>query len=213
MDALKAASLCAVLLSPSHAAAPCAPTYVAIPNVECWNSLIADAAARFQIPAIWISAVMRLESAGYTVLRGHPITSKAGAMGLMQLMPATYDDMRIRYGLGPDPYDPRDNVFAGAAYLRLMFDRYGYPELFAAYQAGPARLDAFLHDGKPLPAETISYINSLVPGSEIARPERENPLAPAPRSNANSLFFVRAESEFSPSNQGALFVPLSGSAR
>jgi hypothetical protein len=213
MDALKAMSLCALLLSPPNAPATCMPTYSVTPEVERWNGLIAEAAARFRIPAVWISAVMRLESAGHMVLDGRPTTSKAGAMGLMQLMPATYEDMRLRYGLGPDPYDPRNSILAGAAYLRLMFDHYGYPDLFAAYQTGPARLDAFLRDGKPLPTETISYLNSLVPGSEITWHESENSLVPTPKSSANSLFFVRAENEFSPSNQGALFVPLSDSGR
>ncbi|GLS35130.1 hypothetical protein GCM10010869_07180 [Mesorhizobium tianshanense] len=41
--------------------------------------------------------------------------------------------------VGPDPHDPRDNILAGAAYLRAMQDRYGFPGLFAAYNAGPER--------------------------------------------------------------------------
>ena len=156
---------------------------------------------------------MRLESAGYEVLNGRPTTSKVGAMGLMQLMPATYEDMRIRYALGSDAYAPRDNIFAAAAYLRLMFDRYGYPNLFAAYHAGPGRLDAFLLGRAPLPAATVSYLNTLVPGAEITRSPNENPAAPSQKSNMNSLFFVRAEGGISSSGRGGLFVPLSVSAR
>ena len=60
-------------------------------------------------------------------------------MGLMQVMPGTYSDLRNRYALGGDSYDPHDNIFAGTAYLRQMYERYGYPSLFAAYNAGPKR--------------------------------------------------------------------------
>src|SRR3546814_2650793 len=84
------------------------------------------------IPQGWIAAVMQAESAGLTHLHGHPITSRAGAMGLMQLMPGTWAAMRRQHGLGGDPYDPRDNILAGAAYLRAMYDRFGYPGLFVA---------------------------------------------------------------------------------
>src|SRR3546814_4666575 len=84
---------------------------------------------------------MQAESAGLTHLHGRPITSRAGAMGLMQLMPGTWAAMRQQHGLGGDPYDPRDNILAGAAYLRAMYDRFGYPGLFAAYNAGPARYE------------------------------------------------------------------------
>ena len=63
---------------------------------------------------------MRAESGGMTMRGGHPITSRAGALGLMQLMPGTWADMRGRLGLGSDPHDPHDNIIAGAAYLRLV---------------------------------------------------------------------------------------------
>jgi hypothetical protein len=111
---------------------------------------------------------MRSESGGRTTLNGQPITSSAGAMGLMQLMPGTYSDMRSRYGLGNDSYDPHDNVLAGAAYLRLMYQQYGYPSLFAAYNAGPARFDGYLLRGKSLPSATLSYVGGIVPGVETA---------------------------------------------
>ena len=84
-------------------------------------------------------------------------------MGLMQVMPQTYAALRARYGLGADPYAPRDNILAGAAYLRELLDRYGVPWFLAAYNAGPARLDAFLHTGRALPAETQRYLAALEP--------------------------------------------------
>ena len=84
-------------------------------------------------------------------------------MGLMQVMPQTYAALRTRYGLGADPNAPRDNILAGAAYLRELLDRYGVPWFLAAYNAGPARLDAFLHTGRALPAETQRYLAALAP--------------------------------------------------
>ena len=106
----------------------------------------------------WIRRVIRAESAGRTMLGGRPIVSSAGAMGLMQLMPATWAHMRALLGLGTNPHDPRDNILAGTAYLRMMYDRFGYPGLFAAYNAGPGRYARHLATGSRLPGETIAYV-------------------------------------------------------
>ena len=115
---------------------------------------VADAARRFGISEAWIWAVMRVESRGNS-----RAVSRAGAMGLMQIMPATWGTMRARYGLGPDPFDVRDNIMAGAAYLREMHDRYGNASaMLAAYNAGPGRYDDYLSRGRPLPAETVGYL-------------------------------------------------------
>ncbi len=129
-----------------------------------WQPFIGEASRQFAIPEPWIRAVMSQESAGRTTLKGRPITSSAGAMGLMQVMPGTYSDLRNRYALGDDSYDPHDNILAGTAYLRQMYERYGYPSLFAAYNAGPKRFDAYLFAGKPLPNATLRYIESILPG-------------------------------------------------
>jgi soluble lytic murein transglycosylase-like protein len=126
-----------------------------------WQAEINNASRRFDIPEAWISAVIRAESGGNTLLNGHPITSPKGAMGLMQVMPDTYAEMRRLHGLGPDPFAPQDNILAGTAYLRLNFDRLGYPGLFAAYNAGPDRYSRSLL-GNPLPLETRNYVASLV---------------------------------------------------
>ena len=131
--------------------------------VAVWRPDIAAAAHRFDIPEAWIAAVMRAESGGQATMDGEPIRSPAGAMGLMQVMPHTYTALRARYGLGANPYAPRDNILAGAAYLREMLDRYGVPWFLAAYNAGPARLDAFLHTGRALPAGTQRYLAALAP--------------------------------------------------
>ncbi|WP_371262296.1 lytic transglycosylase domain-containing protein [Sphingobium sp. YR768] len=118
---------------------------------------VADAAQRFGIPEAWIWAVMRVESNGDV-----RAVSTAGAMGLMQIMPATWATLRARYRLGSDPFDPCDNIMAGAAYLREMFDRYGNASaMLAAYNAGPGRYDEHLSRGRPLPAETRAYLAKL----------------------------------------------------
>ena len=87
---------------------------------------------------------MTVELGGQQYQNGQLITSQVGAMGLMQVMPQTYDELRERYPLGDDPFDPHNNIFAGAAYMREMYDMYGSPGFLAAYNAGPHRLDDYL---------------------------------------------------------------------
>jgi D-alanyl-D-alanine carboxypeptidase len=110
-----------------------------------------------------VREVMRQESGGRQDLGDDLTTSSAGAMGLMQVMPDTYDDLRQRHALGDDPYDPRDNILAGTAYIREMYDRYGSPGFLAAYNAGPRRLDGYLAGGTELPNETVNYVASVAP--------------------------------------------------
>jgi Transglycosylase SLT domain len=130
--------------------------------IERWAPFIKEASRRFKISADWIRAVMRMESGGRTLLGDKtPITSTAGAMGIMQVMPDTYSDMREQYGLGADPFNPRDNILAGAAYLSWLHDKYGYPKMFAAYNAGPGTLDAQLAGSRKLPKETRDYIKGI----------------------------------------------------
>jgi hypothetical protein len=81
----------------------------------------------------------------------------------MQVMPDTYSDLRARYGLGDDPFDPHNNILAGTAYLKEMYDRYGAPGFLAAYNAGPNRLDRYLNNGTPLPEETVNYVAAIAP--------------------------------------------------
>ena len=119
---------------------------------------VAESSQRFGIPASWIRAVMRAESFGDV-----RALSPKGAMGLMQIMPATWAGLRLRYGLGADPYNAHDNIIAGAAYLRELHDRYGAPGFLAAYNAGPARYEDHLATGRPLPAETRAYVALLTP--------------------------------------------------
>jgi soluble lytic murein transglycosylase-like protein len=198
MDALRAFSLSALLTSAPQTAQNCAPVeHVSSPLIDRWQSDITKASRRFDIPEDWIRAVMKQESAGLTTLDGQPMTSHVGAMGLMQLMPGTWSDMQARYGMGNNPFDPSDNILAGTAYLREMYDRYGYPNLFAAYHAGPGHVDAFIGGLKPLPDATLTYLESIVPGVEISQFLIRNPVSKATKSSPNSLFFMRLEGKIS----------------
>ena len=126
--------------------------------IDRFDAFIAEASRRFDVPIAWIRAVMHVESVGDVRAR-----SPKGAMGLMQIMPATYATLRARYALGANPYDPRDNILAGAACLRELHDRYGAPGFLAAYNAGPRRYEEHLRSGRPLPLETQRYVAMLAP--------------------------------------------------
>ncbi len=165
-------------------------------RLATWTAFIDEAALRFDIPRAWIEGVIMTESGGRTSLNGRPITSRAGAMGLMQLMPATYETVRLAEGLGSDPYDPHDNILAGTAYLRAMYDRFGYPGLFGAYNAGPGRYAASLH-GIRLPLETRIYLARLTKNSPSIR--------------SGTAIFVTQKTKPEPAEtpqMSALFVPL-----
>lgn len=125
---------------------------------------VQEASRRFKIPASWLHAVMQAESHGDA-----NSVSEKGAIGLMQVMPQTYAELRAKHGFGPDPFDRRDNILAGAAYLAEMFDRYGAPGFLAAYNAGPGRYDKHLFHGHPLPAETTDYVARLAPELGLTR--------------------------------------------
>ena len=127
-------------------------------------AFVTEASKRFGVPEHWIRAVMHVESSAKQRAR-----SSKGAMGLMQIMPKTWTELRARYGLGADPFDPRDNILAGAAYIRELYDRYGAPGFLAAYNAGPGRYERHLATGRPLPDETQAYVATLAPMINRAR--------------------------------------------
>ncbi len=180
---------------------PVAAPAVITTNSSRWSSFIQEASLRFGIAEDWIKAVMRMESGGRTkAADGTPITSKAGAMGLMQLMPETWRDMQRAYGLGNDPYDPHDNVLAGTAYLRWLYEKFGYPQMFAAYNAGPATLDAQSAGLRDLPQETRNYVagiarilgsgppGSVVPAAPISKSRPRMELAQAQTGGGTAAF-------------------------
>jgi len=147
--------LAMVSASPAHAQSAAATE--ANP-ADPFAAYITEAARCFSVPASWIRAVMRAESAGDV-----RAVSSAGAMGLMQIMPQTWADLRAHHRLGTDPFDPRDNIMAGTAYLREMHGRFGSPGFLAAYNAGPGRYEEHLATGWELPAETRDFVTALAP--------------------------------------------------
>ena len=212
----------------------CAPAFgqaaaeQAQPRTVAIERHVAEASQRFGIPEGWIYAVMRTESAGRI-----GAVSSAGAMGLMQLMPGTWARQRARFGLGADPFDPRDNILAGTSYLREMYDSYGATGMLAAYNAGPGRYEEWRDDGRPLPAETRAYVARIAPmlqaGSAATVVASASPMQPVrPSWTHGQLFAVRsaaaadASGSFaaaappnsipaSPAPLNGLFAPVSGS--
>jgi hypothetical protein len=127
-------------------------------SLHPFAAFVGEASRRFAVPEHWIRAVMHVESHEKSRTR-----SRKGATGLMQIMPKTWAELRARYSLGADPYDIRDNILAGTAYIRELYDRYGAPGFLAAYNAGPGRYERHLVTGRPLPAETQAYVATLTP--------------------------------------------------
>ena len=153
------------------------------------GAVVAEAVQRFGMPEVWIRAVMRRESGDDPTA-----TSPKGAMGLMQLMPDTWAQLRLQLGLGADPYDVRDNVLAGAAYLRELYDEFGPAGVLAAYNAGPRRYLDYVSRGRPLPVETRAYVTAVsallrVPTAmgPTSAPRGASPKS-APRSAPPSVF-------------------------
>ncbi|MFG1374251.1 lytic transglycosylase domain-containing protein [Xanthobacter oligotrophicus] len=172
-------------------AAPCVPSPAWPAPLETAEKIapyaehIAEAAERFDIPAAWIRAVIAAESADDS-----RAVSPRGAMGLMQIMPQTWDAVRTHYDLGNDPFDPRDNILAGAATLREMHDRYGSSGFLAAYNAGSRRYEDYRDRGRPLPAETVAYVAKLAPMIGGKLPEKSSPANPVARPWADAGLFV-----------------------
>ncbi|MCK1357183.1 MULTISPECIES: transglycosylase SLT domain-containing protein [unclassified Bradyrhizobium] len=157
---------------------------------ERYATHVAEAAQRFGIPVDWIRAVMRIESGG-----DRRAVSPKGALGLMQLMPKTWTEMRVRYGLGHDPFDPHDNIFAGTAFLRELHDRYGSPGFLAAYNAGPGRYEDYRDRHRPLPTESVAYVAAVVPFVDVESTPGALLVAASSRSSWTRapLFFTRAD--------------------
>lgn len=83
-------------------------------------------------------------------------TSRAGARGLMQLMPQTAASLGVS-----DPYDPQQNIRGGVRYLRSLLDRFGNVELaVAAYNAGPEAVERY--GGVPPYSETENYVRNVL---------------------------------------------------
>ncbi|RXG90772.1 lytic transglycosylase domain-containing protein [Bradyrhizobium zhanjiangense] len=170
-------------------------------TAHSYAGFINEASLRFAIPPNWIRSVQSIESAGDVHAR-----SAKGAMGLMQIMPATWAELRERYNLGNDPYDPHDNIMAGTAYLRELLDRYGSPGAFAAYNAGPSRYEEHLAGGS-LPDETRAYVAKLANLLAIELPPR---WTSSGQSSAAATLFVTRSDLMKPRERLLALMPSSG---
>jgi soluble lytic murein transglycosylase-like protein len=130
------------------------------------DAVVAEAAARHGVPAKLVMAVIAAES------QFDPLAvSSRGALGLMQLMPATARILGVS-----DPFDPRENIEAGVRHLRAMLDLFdnNVPLALAAYNAGPMKV--IHHRGVPPYRETRQYVSRILrrlDGERATSPGRE----------------------------------------
>ena len=125
--------------------------YRPLPATIAYNDAIVEAAALYKLDPNLIRAIIRAESAF------NPFAvSNAGALGLMQLMPAVAEELDVL-----DPFDPRQNILGGARYLRQLLDRHrGNLNLaVASYNAGPGAVDRY--NGVPPYRETRNYVKKV----------------------------------------------------
>lgn len=136
-----------------------------------FDSIIRAAASRYQLPESLVRAVVHTES-NYNPRA----VSRAGAMGLMQLMPRTARSLGVK-----DAFDPAQSIHGGARYLRLLANRYGGDMVLvlAAYNAGAGNVEKY--GGVPPFEETRAYVRSVlrrfyayerqaqVPGAQLRR--------------------------------------------
>ena len=115
-----------------------------------YQEIIERAAARHGVDARLIHAVIEVESGYQPRAR-----SRKGAMGLMQLMPATARQYAVR-----NPYDPNSNIDAGTRHLKSLLGRFPTALALAAYNAGDAAVERF--GGVPPFAETRSYVARIL---------------------------------------------------
>jgi len=124
------------------------PIAISIPYLEH----VREAAKLYSIPIELIAAVMRIESGG-----NPKAVSSVGAMGLMQLMPVTAEEMQVT-----EPFDPRQNVLGGARYLRILINAHdgSLALALAAYHAGASTVEKY--GGVPPYPETHKYVVQVI---------------------------------------------------
>jgi soluble lytic murein transglycosylase-like protein len=164
-----------------------------------------EAAARFELPSPWIHAVIAVESGGDA-----QAISPKGAMGLMQVMPATWRALSAQHGLGSDPFDRRSNVMAGTAYLRQLYDQFGSQGFLAAYNAGPTRYAEARAGGRPLPTETLIYVAKVERSILASRAHGVASDMPAAIDRRGAGLFIITPDHQDEATPGPLFVDASG---
>jgi hypothetical protein len=123
---------------------------VAVTEITPYDELIASMAEAHGVDANLVRALIQVES-GYRARA----KSRKGAMGLMQLMPATAREYQVR-----NPYDPKANIAAGVKHLKGLIDRWGVELALAAYNAGEGAVKKF--NGIPPYRETRNYVTRIL---------------------------------------------------
>ena len=131
--------------------APCDSSFPGIPRSERFDDFIREASQKYGVERDLIRAVIKAES------NYNPnAKSEAGAVGLMQLLPSTANDMGVT-----DIYDPRENIHGGTRYLGMLLNRFGgnMERALAAYNWGPGHVE---RTPDRLPSETRTYIQRVM---------------------------------------------------
>ncbi|HDZ91589.1 MAG: transglycosylase SLT domain-containing protein [Deltaproteobacteria bacterium] len=117
-----------------------------------YSDIIRQASRRFNVDPHFIRAIVKVESAF-----DHRAVSSAGAKGLMQLMPETADEMKVK-----DPFNPEENIFGGTRYLSLLLRRFNNDKVLAlaAYNAGPEAVESY--KGVPPFPETRAFVKKVM---------------------------------------------------
>lgn len=117
-----------------------------------YDSIIQKAAERFGVEVTFIKAIIKAESSF-----NPNAVSTSGAQGLMQLMPDTAEDMKVR-----DPFDPEENIFGGTKYLSMLLKRFNQDKRLAvaAYNVGPTTVEK--HDAIPPIPQTRQFVERVM---------------------------------------------------
>jgi soluble lytic murein transglycosylase-like protein len=134
----------------SPVASPVASVWPGASEVPPYDDLIDSLSATHGVPANLVHALVQVES-GYQ----ERAISRTGAMGLMQLMPATARRFNVE-----DPFDPRQNLDGGIRYLKTLLDQFPLKMALAAYNAGETAVRRFR--GVPPYAETRGYVARIL---------------------------------------------------
>jgi soluble lytic murein transglycosylase-like protein len=140
-------------------------TVVGVPAEHAYDDFIREASTRYRVDATLVRSVMQAESA-FDALA----VSRAGAMGLMQLMPTVAEELGVA-----DPFDPKQNIFGGAKYLRRLLDLYqgNVPLALAGYNAGTTNVDEY--GGVPPFPETQNYVKQVTQLVARSQPALKTP--------------------------------------